>query len=196
MSNLLYGTWMSPSECMAEIERVRPGSHLGQELTSAAMMAGFRMRAGLAVFAAPDGSGKIVERLPDFEITNDWSHPTFAEGDDRGLLWIDVEKAEAKLIPPRPSPRQEVMLYRIAYHRDDLANHFGLDLCTPAAGRPPRGFRESDLNLVKLMREWIERSGRGVPAAAMEFASQARGHGTLESKAKRLERVYVGEVKG
>ncbi len=188
-----FAEWLTPAECMAEISKARPRANPGKELATAAMMAAFRTQARLAVFSATDGSGKIVRREQDFLITPEFCHPSFDPDGDTGFHWINVMKAEARLIPPPPNEPQLVMLYGLTYHRDDVALHFGLDLPPVAADRPRRGFADSDRRLIDLMQAWLVETDRGVTAASEEFASQALGGGSEASKAKRLERRFIEE---
>lgn len=65
-------------------------------------------------------------------------------------------------------------------------------------GRPPGAgsYRIDDEPLISKMKELIEAApSLGIPRAALQCAEEAKGAGTLESRAKRLERRYVGKFR-
>lgn len=187
--------WISAQDAVAAIRAEAPDCHPGKELANAAMKAGFGSRARMAVFIAMDGSGALAKREHAYDIPPEWWWPSVDVDRPRGLQVLNLTKGEGWAILEFDGGQQRVELVGISFRRIDVVAHFQLPSASSVQPhRPTRGFRDSDRRLVDRMRAWIIETGRGIPAAAAEFAADAEGAGTLESKAKRLERFYVGEA--
>ena len=79
-------------------------------------------------------------------------------------------------------------IYDIKVHRMDLESFLSLNKPKPQQGRPKgTGYAASDRSIVEKMRASLSNGDFGTPSeAAAHFAPEAKGGGTLASKAKRL----------
>ena len=166
---------------------------------------GTKLRNEALFLVHDDDCREWKERAPGFF---DQVYDTVAAIDEgdlyhvRTLGQIDGPIGRREMVGPSPLiddpskllPCLDTLLVRM---RDVMGWHterFG-----PIRGRrkvQSRGYREQDMPLLQEMHEAIRNQRISVPAAADLVADRAPGGGTMISRRKRLERLYIKEYSG